>query len=336
MRAATPDPSKLPPHLQARDRVSKILLDHPLMVRDLLTEYFHFPWAHQIDPAKMQNRNLPSIAPNLVERRHDAVWRIPVGDQSRYVCLLLEFQSSPRWNMAMSMLGYVSALYDSLLARGELKGKRAYPAVLPIVIYVGEEVWTPKLEASELVEPVPEGLENLQVSQRYLLLDVRRRPRLEAASGNRVEALFRLERSEAPEDLDRFVEMVKDLFPDEGYADFKQALISWAYYVMQKALPGEKLREPSSVEEVQTMLQEQVMPWGEQRRAQGRAEGRAEGQRELVVKMARSRFGDSVAQSLSDRLAREQSVENLERISALIYSCATGDTLLDQLQQQEA
>ena len=91
------------------------------------------------------------------------------------------------------------------------------------------------------------------------------------------------------------------------------------------------------------MLQANVLPWGEQKRAEGYAEGYAEGLaevqkelEELVVKMARSRFGDAVAQSLSARLASKQSTEYLMRISGMIYSCTSGDTFLDQLQQQEA
>ena len=91
------------------------------------------------------------------------------------------------------------------------------------------------------------------------------------------------------------------------------------------------------------MLQANVLPWGEQKRAEGRAEGLAEGLaekqkelEELVVELARSRFGDTVAQELSARLASEQSAEYLMRISGMIYSCSSGDTLLDQLRQQEA
>ena len=57
---------------------------------------------------------------------------------------------------------------------------------------------------------------------------------------------------------------------------------------------------------------------------------------ELVVKMARSRFGDRVAQMLSTRLADEASFENLERISKLIYAYATGEAFLAQLQQGTA
>lgn len=332
---STTNESNLPPHAQARDRVSRILLGHPKMLLDLLIGYFRFSWTESIDPDTIQNYSLPSIAPNLAEHRHDAVWRIPVGqDQARYVYVMLEFQSNRRWNMAMRMVAYVAALYDSLMSRGEIKHKHAYPAVLPIVVYVGDEVWTPKLEASELVEPAPEGLQALQVSHRYLLLDVKRLPDQQELQSNRVEALFRVERSGKPEDLDNFVAMVSDLFPGPGYDDFKQAIIGWAYHVMQKAMPSERLPEPGSVEEVQTMLQSHVLPWGEQKRAEGRAEGRTEGQKELVVKMARSRFGDSVAQMLSARLANEASFEHFERISELIYACATGDAFLAQLQQR--
>ncbi len=95
------------------------------------------------------------------------------------------------------------------------------------------------------------------------------------------------------------------------------------------------------------MLQERVLPWGEQKlaegrsegraegRSEGRAEGRSEGQRELVLRTARTRFGDCVAEVLSARLAHELSVDRLEQVLDLIYSSASGDTLLDQLQQRE-
>ena len=341
-QSVSPTKDKLnpPPHQQALDRICRILLGHPQMLLDLLNGYFRFAWARQVDPASMENRTLPSITPNLVERRHDTVWRVPLDDnRSHYVCVMVEFQKSRPWNMAMRMLGYVTALYDSMMARQELGDRHSFPPVLPIVIYFGEGDWTPKLEVDELIEPVPEGLEGLQVSHRYLLLDVRRLQRLDASAGNRVEALFRLERSEKPEDLDRFVAMVQDLFPGEGYDDFKRAIIGWAHHVMQKALPDERLPEPDSVQEVQEMLQANVLPWGEQKRAEGHAEGRAEQRKELeelIVKMARSRFGDAVAQKLSARLASEQSTEYLMHISGLIYSCSSGDTLLDQLRQQEA
>ena len=79
--------------------------------------------------------------------------------------------------------------------------------------------------------------------------------------GNRVEALFRVERSGKREDLDNLVAMVKDLFPGPGYDDFKYAIIGWAYHVMQKAMPSERLREPSSLEELQSVLQSNVLPW---------------------------------------------------------------------------
>ena len=83
------------------------------------------------------------------------------------------------------------------------------------------------------------------------------------------------------------------------------------------------------------MLQERVLPWGEQKLAEGRVEGRVEGLRERVLRKARTRFGDGVAQVLSVRFAHEQSVDRLEQVLDLIYSCASGDTLLDQLQQRE-
>ena len=213
----TKDKLNPPPHQQALDRICRILLGHPLMILDLLNAYFQFPWARQVDPASMENRSLPSITSTLVERRHDTVWRIPLDDQrSHYVCVMVEFQKTRPWNMAMRMLGYVTALYDSMMARQELDGRHSFPPVLPIVVYFGEREWTPKLEVGELIEPVPAGLEALQVSHRYLLLDVRRLQSLDDSAGNRVEALFRLERSEKPEDLDRFVAMVRDLFPGEG------------------------------------------------------------------------------------------------------------------------
>ena len=78
-----------------------------------------------------------------------------------------------------------------------------------------------------------------------------------------------------------------------------------------------------------------ISHWRRRKLAEGYAEARAEGQREFVVRVARARFSSGVAQVLSARLACEESVERFVQVLELIYFCASGDTLLDQLQLQE-
>lgn len=140
------------------------------------------------------------------------IWRLRWGERWVYVYLLLEFQSSVDRLMAVRLLTYVGLLYQDLAAAGEIPSGSPLPPVLPIVLYNGEKSWWAKTSLDDLIEPdLPEQLRRWQPQIRYLLLDEQRLADTELAGKRNVAAaLFRLENSRRPEDIERVVASLID------------------------------------------------------------------------------------------------------------------------------
>ena len=79
--------------------------------------------------------------------------------------------------------------------------------------------------------------------------------------------------------------------------------------------------------------------WSEQLRAEGRteglAEGRAEGKVGLLVSMARQRFGEAVASTMSALLGSVRTESALEEVGTWLLTCETGDALIAKIRQIE-
>ena len=84
-----------------------------------------------------------------------------------------------------------------------------------------------------------------------------------------------------------------------------------------------------------------MITWSEQLKAEGRTEGRAEGRAEgrtegrtgLLVSMARQRFGEAVASTMSALLGSVRTESALEEVGTWLLTCETGDALIAKLRQ---
>lgn len=55
----------------------------------------------------------------------------------------------------MRLVVYVGLLYQDLIRREEVKPGRPLPPVLPIVLYNGDQTWTPPVDLATLLPQVP-------------------------------------------------------------------------------------------------------------------------------------------------------------------------------------
>ena len=69
--------------------------------------------------------------------------------------------------------------------------------------------------------------------------------------------------------------------------------------------------------------------WSEKLMAKGRAEGRVG----LLVSMARERFGEAVAGTMSALLGSVRTEEALDEVGGWLLTCETGDALLAKIRQ---
>ena len=84
-------------------------------------------------------------------------------------------------------------------------------------------------------------------------------------------------------------------------------------------------------------LQERTTAWTAKWKdtyiAEGRAEGLAEGRTALLVSMARQRFGEAVASTMSDLLKPVRTKSALEEVGTWLLTCETGDVLIAKIRQ---
>ncbi len=135
------------------------------------------------------------------------VWRLRCGESWAYIYLIIEFQSSVDHFMALRVMAYLALLYEDLVHSEKLVAGDRLPPVLPIVLYNGRPRWTAAQDIAELLAPTPKGLERYAPSLRYFMIDEGRSAENELAElRNLAAALFRLENSRTPKDVEKVLE----------------------------------------------------------------------------------------------------------------------------------
>jgi hypothetical protein len=146
--------------------------------------------------------------------------------------LLLEFQShSDPW-MALRMQVYIGLLYQDLIKRGELPQQGCLPPVLPVILYSGKRRWHARMNLSELIVPIPDGLGPLQASQRYLLIDIHR---LKSSLRKSLVGLaFDMERARSEGDLELAVQHLRSAAQRKQRFDLSQSVGIWSALRLQQ------------------------------------------------------------------------------------------------------
>ena len=338
------------------DPAYKRLFSRPAMVRDLLRGFAARDWSGALDFDTLTPLPPDYVSADLRRRQGDLVWRVRFRDDRwLYLVLLLEFQATVDRAMAVRLLAYTALLYERLIAAGELRKHGALPPVLPIVIYNGRRPWTAAADVAELVASGGPALAPYQPSQRYFLLDEGRARREGLPRDNLVSTLIGLETDPDRARLPELLEALIGLLREHEDAALRQAFEAWiAQVLLPRRFRGVAPESLPRLEEVRTMLEENVREWTaewvaegreqglEQGRAEGRQEGRAEGRQEgrqeghaeertLLCRMAARKFDAATAQELAAALAEVTDADRLAAVGDWIIECGTAADLLARL-----
>ena len=165
--------------------------------------------------------------------------------------------------------------------------------------------WNAAADVSELIASGGAALARYQPSQRYFLLDEGRVGDADLPGGNLVSALIALETSRDRERLPELLGSLIGLLREQGDEELTQAFRSWvAQVLLPRRFRGGESGWLPRLEEVRTMLAEQVREWTEEwveeGREQGIAQGRAE-ERALLCRQAERKFDAATARRLVNR-----------------------------------
>ena len=97
-------------------------------------------------------------------------------------------------------------------------------------------------------------------------------------------------------------------------------------------LPGVSVADERELTEWDE-LEAAMTTWSEKLMAKGRAEGRTEGRVGQLVSMARERFGEAVAGTMSALLGSVRTESALDEVGKWLVTCETGDALIAKIRQ---
>ncbi len=320
------------------DHSYKLLFSHPDMVADLLRGFVHEDWVKELDFTTLERVGDGYVSDDLREREDDIVWRVRLGPDWIYVYLLIEFQSSVDPFMAVRVLAYLGLLYQDIIRTGGLTAERQLPPVLPIVLYNGKPRWSAAEDIADLITKAPVGLDRYRPRLRYLLLDEGRYAESELVPlCNVVAALFRMENSRTPQDVEQVLTTLVEWLKSPGQDSLRREFTVWLKRVLLPGrMPGVNFENLNELQEVKSMLAEQVVEWTKQWEQQGiekgfnkgRQEGRQEGEASLLLRLLERRFG-SIDESIQDRLQAADADTLMNWADRLLTAASPEEVLRD-------
>ena len=153
-----------------------------------------------------------------------------------------------------------------------------------------------------------------------------------------MSALIALETSRDRERLPALLGSLIGLLREQGDEELTQAFRSWvAQVLLPRRLRGGESESLPRLEEVRTMLAEQVREWTEEwveeGREQGIAQGRAE-ERALLCRQAERKFDAATARRLAAALEDVADAGRLAEVGDWIIECGTAAELLARVSDE--
>lgn len=135
---------------QIYDRGYKKLFSNKALFKQLIESFVPFAWVKELDFDHCELLDKTFITKEYEKRESDVIYKIRLREQTAYIVILIEFQSSPDKFMALRVLHYLASFYIRLTESDEKFNQ--LPAVFPIVVYSGQERWTAPTNLADLIE----------------------------------------------------------------------------------------------------------------------------------------------------------------------------------------
>ena len=172
------------------DRSYKALFSNAAVVQDLLCDFIAGlleggeKWMRRLDFSTLEPLPTELVDETLRARANDAMWRVRFRESAGterglYVLVMVEFQSSVDWFMALRVQGYAMRQFESYVGDRPPTRKDRLPPLLAIVFYNGKTPWQAELAMGALIgegtRPVARGRRRCDPQfsgDSYVLVDV--------------------------------------------------------------------------------------------------------------------------------------------------------------------
>ena len=219
------------------DRGYKDVMSNKDSFLHFLNKYIKAPWAKEITADNLERVETSNVLKDYSERESDVVYKLK--DKNVYFYVLLEMQSKPDFSMPWRLLQYMVNLlaYEFKNTDEDERLQKAFklPAIVPIVLYNGENNWTPVRSYKEYTDNY-EAFGNNIVDFEYHLFDLNRFNKAEIMSTHKLlDFIFALDssQSQTAEEFKSEYEKLGRLHNELTEDDVK-TLISWFIHVILK------------------------------------------------------------------------------------------------------
>ncbi|MGY8525433.1 Rpn family recombination-promoting nuclease/putative transposase [Paracidovorax citrulli] len=290
---------------QETDASYKLLFSHPELVRDLVRGFIPDRWLRQVDFSTLQKVPSSFVTDDLRQRLSDVIWRVRADTQWVYLYLLIEFQSSAPYFMAVRIASYVSLLYQDLVNGKQVQANQQLPPVLPIVIYTGKRRWGVPTDLSEMIPVMHGKAARYRLQSAFKLIDQSRYPPAKLARmRNLFAAVMHLEQCRDPKIQPQLVKAAGEWIGNN--LDLRKTFLRWACAAIRRNNPELPVRDVETLEELEMGMAEGWVRWGEELKQEGIVKGRSEGElstlRTNVLDVLSARFG-AVPDEVAGRIA---------------------------------
>jgi predicted transposase YdaD len=318
------------------DRFVKAVFGHPTQAAGHLSRFLAPEVARCLDLGRMTRVPGSFVDPKLAERHTDLLFSVPLvaadePERQALVYVLFEHQSTVDPLMAWRLLSCMVRVWSDWVGRHPQPTR--LPAILPLVLYHGQERWTAATNVAHLFDLDTASLAALGPhlpSFEMVLNDLGREPDERLAIGG-LDALARLllKHITARDLADRLLtwaEVLRSALDDAGLSRFEVVV----EYVLPASehVPVEALRQVLD-QAVDEEAGDVVMSVAERLLQQGREEGREEGQllgaQRTLIRQFERRFGEPDA-ATQRRIAQANQVQ-LDIWTGKILDAATPEEL---------
>ncbi|EIJ43419.1 hypothetical protein BegalDRAFT_2576 [Beggiatoa alba B18LD] len=132
------------------DKGYKRLFSNKTFFRQLIETFVPEPWVQDIDFESCERLEKTFITDHYKETESDLIYKVKFKQQEAYIYVLLEFQSTIVWFMALRVLHYICSFWLDY-AESHPK-KKKLPPIFPVVLYNGKGKWKKSTELQAILE----------------------------------------------------------------------------------------------------------------------------------------------------------------------------------------
>ena len=205
----------------------------------LLKNFVHEPWISEIQEEDLELIDKEFISVNFKQKEADIIYKLSFKGKEVFFYCLLELQSSVDYSMPFRLLIYMTELwrryYDDYDNKLKQRSSFRLPAIIPIILYNGQEEWTAVKSFKEYLSE-SEYFGNRVVDFEYIFLNVNKYDDETLKEvGNLISSIFLLDKSQEKESILNNLSFVFNLLVDmeeDGQTDF----LNWVNHILFKKI----------------------------------------------------------------------------------------------------